>query len=74
MNRQFDSFFGRSTGAAMGEPVWAPAVDMEGTKDDVIVSCDIPGVREKKEVSVSIPDDRLTVKGERELQTEAKDE
>lgn len=74
MNGLFDSFFGRSTGGrAITERVWAPAVDVYETKDDLVVSCDIPGVREK-EVSVSITGEMLTVKGERKPAAEAQDE
>lgn len=73
MNRLFDAFSGRPTNVSVNDRVWAPVVDVYETKDDVIVSCDLPGVREK-EVSVSITGDVLTVKGERKLQSEAKDE
>ena len=73
MNRLFDAFSGRPTNVSVNDRVSAPVVDVYETKDDVIVSCDLPGVREK-EVSVSITGDVLTIKGERKLQSEAKDE
>lgn len=57
----------------MTERVWASAVGVYETKDDLVVSCDIPGVREK-EVSVSITGEMLTVKGERKPAAEAQDE
>ena len=48
-------------------------MDMYETKDDLVVSLELPGVKEK-EVQVSIMNDILTVKGERTQQQEVKDE
>jgi len=73
MNRLFDAVFGRSTGVAVTDRVWAPAIDMYETKDDLYVLCEVPGVREK-EVQVSITNDVLTIKGERNQQQEGKDD
>jgi HSP20 family protein len=73
MNRLFDSFFGRPATVAAGERVWAPLADMYETKDDLFVTFELPGIREK-EVAVSITGDVLTVKGERKLERDLKDE
>jgi HSP20 family protein len=73
MNRLFDTVFGRSTKVAVIDRVWAPAIDMYETKDDLYVLCEVPGVREK-EVQVSITNDVLTIKGERSQQQEVKDD
>jgi HSP20 family protein len=73
MNRLLDSFFGRPSTVAAGERFWAPLVDMYETKDDLFVTFELPGVREK-EVSVSITGDLLTVKGDRKLERDLKDE
>jgi HSP20 family protein len=73
MNRLFDSFFSRPATGAAGERVWAPLVDMHETKDDLFITFELPGIREK-EVSVSITGDVLTVKGERKLEHDLKDE
>ena len=62
MNRMFDGFFGRSlTGL---DRVWAPAVDMFETKDDLMVRAELPGMTEK-DVELSITGDVLTLRGER---------
>lgn len=58
MNRLFDGFFGRSTSQGVSERVWAPAMDMYETKDDLVVTCELPGV-EEKEVQASITNDVL---------------
>jgi len=73
VNRLFDSFFGRPAGLGVAERIWAPAMDMYETKDDLVVSLELPGVKEK-EVQVSITNDILTVKGEHTQQQEVKDE
>src|SRR5712691_484205 len=61
INRLFDSFFGRSSTIASGERMWAPLADMHETKDDLLVTFELPGVREK-EVSVSITGDVLEIR------------
>jgi HSP20 family protein len=72
VNRLFDTFLGRSTGAP-GTGRWLPAVDMSETKDELVLTVEAPGVREK-DVSVSITGDLLTIKGERHWQEESKDQ
>jgi HSP20 family protein len=73
MNRLLDSFFGRPATLMAGERMWAPLSDMYETKDDLLVTFELPGVREK-EVSVSITGDVLTVKGERRFERDVEDE
>ena len=73
MNRLFDSFFGRPASVAAGERMWAPLSDMYETKDDLFVTFELPGVREK-DVNVSITSDMLTLKGERRFERDVKDE
>ena len=73
MNRLFDSFFGRPATVPAGERLWAPLADMYETKEDLFVTFELPGVREK-DVHVSITGDMLTVKGERSHEDEVKGE
>ena len=74
VNRLFDNFFGRpgSAGTAGGR-TWMPAVDMYANKDDVVVTLELPGVSEK-DVTVSITGDLLTVKGERRVENQVKEQ
>ena len=74
VNRLFDSFFARPT-AGTGQPgrQWSPFVDMYETKDDLVLSVEIPGVREK-DVTVSITGDLLSVRGERRFEQEPKEQ
>ena len=73
MDRLFDSFFGRPATVAAGEPMRVPLIDMYETKDDLFVTLELPGVREK-DAHVSIAGDMLTVKGERRFESDVKDE
>jgi len=73
MNRLFDSFFGRPATMQTSDRLWLPLVDMSETKDDLYVTFEVPGVREK-DVSVSITGDLLTVKGERKWEKGQREE
>ena len=71
MNRLFDTVFGRSVPMGVHEGVWAPAVDMYETKNDLVVAVELPGVNEK-EINLSITGDVLTLRGERAQSEEVK--
>jgi HSP20 family protein len=74
MNRLFDGFFGRPGGQSSGmERVWAPAVDVYETKDELVVNAELPGLNEK-DIHLSITSDMLTVRGERQWNHEVKQE
>ena len=73
LNRLFDSFVGRPATVPAGERLWAPLADMYETKEDLFVTFELPGVREK-DVHVSITGDMLTVEGERRHENEVKGE
>ena len=74
MNRLFDDFFGtRVQPSALIDRVWAPAVDVYETRDDLVVVAEVSGVREK-DIHLSIVEDVLSLKGQRTPAAEAKDE
>ena len=73
MNRLFDSVFGYPTTVSGSERFWAPLADMYETKDDLVLSFELPGISEK-DVNVSITGDLLTVKGERRAEQTSKDD
>ena len=67
------SFLGRPVAvAAPATRSWRPAVDMHETKDELVLTVEVPGVSEK-DVTVSITGDVLSIKGERRWDDEAKD-
>jgi HSP20 family protein len=71
VNRLFDNFFGRPV--ASGTRAWTPPVDLYETKDDLVLTMEVPGVRDK-DVSVSITGDLLSIKGERRFEHDVKEE
>jgi len=73
MNRLFDTFFGRPMRVGPGDRAWAPVVDVYETKDELVVSAELPGINEK-EIQVSIAGDVLTIRGERTQEREMKEE
>jgi HSP20 family protein len=71
MNRLFDSFFSRPSAAMAAERVWAPAVDVYETNDELVLSAELPGLNEK-DIHLSITGDILTLRGERQWSQEVK--
>lgn len=74
MNRLFLDFFGRAPAGRrlISESLWAPVMDIEETKDDIIVKAEIPGMT-KEDVKIQITGDLLTISGERKREEESKD-
>lgn len=73
MSRVFDSFFGRPFPVGGVERVWAPAVNVYETNDELVISAELPGLNEK-DIHLSITGDMLTLKGERRWNQEVKPE
>lgn len=71
MNRLFDSFFGRPAQLGGVERVWAPAVDLYETKDELVATVELPGLNEK-DIHLSITGDVLSIRGERQWNQEVK--
>ena len=70
MNRLLDPALRAHGGMAAG--AFAPALDVVEEKDNFLVKADLPGVS-KEDVSVSIQDNYLTLKGERKHEVEQKE-
>jgi HSP20 family protein len=70
MERVFDRFFEPEL---EGVGAWAPKLDSSETKDAFMVKAEIPGV-EQKDLTVSLQDQMLTIKGEKHKEKAAKDE
>jgi len=74
MNRLFDDFFSgwpeRRRGLLEGE--WAPSVDVAETDEDIVVTAELPGVKQD-DVEISVVDDVLTIKGEKKEEKEVKE-
>jgi HSP20 family protein len=72
MNRLFDNFVGQPSSSGLAERVWAPAADMYETKNEVVITAELPGLSEK-DIHLSITGDRLTIQGERQWSGEVQD-
>ena len=75
MNRLFNSFFDPSSATRNGEVprAWIPSMDLLEGPDHFIVRADIPGVSDEN-LSVELEDNVLTISGEREAQSEEREE
>jgi HSP20 family protein len=73
MARMMNTFFGASplAGAGNGASVWLPPVDITEGEDALVLSFDLPGLKED-EIQVELDDNVLTVSGERERKHEVK--
>ena len=74
MNRLFDSA-GRNWGTE--EPAatttWSPAVDIFETEGEIVVKAELPGM-ERKDITLNLENNVLTLRGERRFEKETKDD
>lgn len=74
MDRFWDSFF-EDRPARRGEEgrEWLPSLDVSETDKDIVVRAEIPGI-DPKDIDISLTNDLLTIKGEKQQEKEEKDE
>jgi HSP20 family protein len=71
LDRVFTDFIGDNTEERLG--VFNPAVDLVDTGESLQVKVELPGVK-KEDVQITLKDDVLTIKGEKKVEREEKDE
>ena len=73
MDRMFDGFFGGGAvrPAHAGWQGLTPAVDVDETDKEIVITAELPGVSDK-DVEVSVAGDFLTIKGEKRAEREEK--
>lgn len=71
MNRLLNRSLRRS-GSAGFDDAFVPAIDVVEEKDSYLVRADLPGLS-KEDVSVTMQDSYLTIKGEKKHETETKE-
>jgi len=69
VNKVFEDFFNKAGFPSLKEGELVPAVDIHETKSGVVVTMDIPTIH-PKDISVSVIEDKLIVKGERKRDKE----
>ncbi len=62
----------KTQGWGVGGDGWAPAVDVSENENEILVKADLPGLR-KEDITVSLNDGVLTIKGERKYEDEKKE-
>jgi HSP20 family protein len=74
MNKLFDDFFGRTPTRWFQpeEGLWTPNVDVSETKDDIVFTAEIPGLK-KEDIKLSVQDNVFTLSGEKKEEKEEKD-
>ena len=55
------------------ESEWSPLIDVYDSDNELMVKADIPGLK-KEEIDVSIHDGILTIKGEKKMENEVREE
>ena len=64
MESLWDKFFGGQLWSTMPAREWFPSADVSETKDNLVVKLELPGM-DSKDVSVSVTDELLSIKGEK---------
>ena len=74
MNRLFDNA-GRnwSNEEPAATTTWSPAVDIFETDGEIVVKAELPGM-ERKDITLNLENNVLTLRGERRFEKETKDE
>ena len=74
MNRLFDdSFTVRPDEQGLLQSTWVPSVDIYENENELVLTAEVPGIDEK-DIEIKIEDNTLTIKGERKLDKETKEE
>jgi HSP20 family protein len=72
LDRWVDTFFAPTRRQAAGQ-TWAPAVDVLEDEKAIVIKADLPEVDEK-DIKLELNDGILTLKGERKIEKERKEE
>lgn len=76
MNRLFEDSMrrsGRDTEEGFSSGAWTPAVDIFETPDAVVLVADLPGI-EQKDIDIRVESNTLTLRGERRMKSEVRQE
>ena len=73
MDSLWNRFFRETPSMGTFTEEWLPSVDISETKKNFIVKAELPGL-DAKDVSVSLSEDLLIIKGEKKKEEEEKDE
>ncbi len=66
--RELEDGLERVFGGFDSESAWTPAVDLQETEEGYVLKADLPGL-EKKDISLTVEEDVVTLSGERKDET-----
>lgn len=69
VNRLFEQSIGVNGREPLSTRTWAPLVDIEETKDALVVHVELPSVK-PEEISIQVEGSTLTIRGERKFEKE----
>ena len=70
LNCLLGNFWGRTSWRGLAlDGFWAPAMDVEETKDELVVTVEVPGLR-REDIKVHAQGNTLTITGERKQEAE----
>jgi HSP20 family protein len=67
INRLFEDSFARGRSADSDLTVWAPAVDIYETENELVLKADLPDINEK-DLDIRVENNMLTLRGERKFE------
>lgn len=71
VNQLFDTFWSNGDNGESPRPaVWRPSVDISETKEDYVVTADLPGIN-REDLDVTVVNGRLTIRGTRKQESES---
>jgi HSP20 family protein len=73
IDEAFNAYFGVRPRTAAPDRAWTPPIDVYETRDDLVVAVELPGVREK-DIHLSMTGDVLSLRGQRGIAAEAREE
>ena len=73
MARHLNRFFGEGGIGDLEMSSWLPAVNVEETKDELLLTAELPGLR-REDVEIELENNVLTVRGQKQESKEEKDE
>ena len=73
MNRLFEDSFARGRSGDSDLTVWAPAVDICETENELILKADLPDINEK-DLDIRVENNMLTLRGERKFEQTKSDD
>lgn len=67
LDRMFDDVMGSAFGTATSNLTFNPAIDVRATDTEVVLVCDVPGVRQE-DLEITLTNRMLTIKGTRRFE------